>query len=320
MSQGNLKFTKFIIFAPSYSPDSGGIAVLHRLCHMLNENGYEASLYPSFKTVLVHKGHRLKPLLSSLAASFKYKYLRPYKTKPGLNTPVFLGRPQDLRENYVVIYSEGVLGNPLGAKHVVRWLLHKPGYNYGLTCFGNGELIVSYNESYAIDFSLPLSRMAKTLLYIPFENLSHYGLEGALSLEQRKGVAYCLRKGKAKPRVHDESDAILIDGLTHEEIASIFKRVKSFISYDSKTAYSIFASVCGADSIIIPDPGVSLEDWEPEEAKRYGLSYGFDRVEWARNTRPLMLEEIQHSISQSVKQMHAFVEEANSYFPAKPFR
>jgi hypothetical protein len=320
MSQGNLKFTKFIIFAPSYSPDSGGIAVLHRLCHMLNENGYEATLYPSFKTVLIHKGFWIKPLLSSLAAALKNKYFRPYKTKPGLNTPVFFGSPQELRENYVVIYSEGVHGNPLGAKHVVRWLLHKPGYNYGLTCFGNGELVVSYNQSYSKDFSLPLSRISKTLLYIPFENLSHYGFEDALSLEHRTGVAYCLRKGKSKPRVHVESDAILIDGLAHEEIASIFKRVKTFISYDSKTAYSIFASVCGADSVIIPDPGVSLEDWEPEEDKRYGLSYGFENIEWARKTRSLMLKEIQNSIHQSVKQMHAFVEEANSYFPVDPFR
>jgi len=315
-----LKFKKFVIFAPSYAPDSGGIGVLHRLCHLLNENGYEASLYPSFKTTIIHKEDWLSPLLSCLASAFKYKYLRPFKTKAGLNTPIFKGNRRAIGEDCVAVYSEGVAGNPLDAQHVVRWLLHKPGYNYGLTCFGNSELIFSFNESYSMGFSLPLSKMAKTILSLPFENLSYYTSVDALPMQQRSGVAYCLRKGRDKPLIHDASQAILIDGLSHQEIAEIFRRVKTFISYDSKTAYSIFAAVCGADSIVVPDPGVSLDDWEPQFIKRYGLSYGFENIEWARETRPLLMNQIQKDMDETVDKVHAFVGEVNSYFPCPPYR
>lgn len=316
---GSKMLNKFIIFAPSYSYESGGVAVLHKLCHLLNENGYQASLYPAYKTQIIHQKNWFRPLLSAFAAALKYKYFRPFKLRNDLNTPVFHGsvKPTD---DCVAIYSEGVLGNPLGAKYVVRWLLHQPGYNYNLTCFGNYELIFSYNKSYALNFQMPFSKLADTLIYVPYENLSYYNQEDALPFEERTGVAYCLRKGINKPRVHDESNSILIDGLSHTEISSIFKRVKTFISYDTKTAFSAFAAICGADSIVIPDPGVELEAWEPDVQYRYGIAYGFENVEWARQTRPLMMMAIQNDINKVPEMIHSFVKEVNSYFPCKPFR
>lgn len=314
------RFRKFIIFAPSYSPDSGGVVVLHKLCHLLNVNGYEASIYPSYKTTVVHQENWLKPVLSILSAALKFRYWRPFKTKDGLNTPVFKGRRQDLDDDHVAIYSEGVCGNPLNAKYVVRWLLHQPGYNYDLTCFGNSELMFAYNVAYAQRFELPFSRLANTRLYIPYENLSYYNEDGALPYERRSGVAYCLRKGRDKVRVHDTTDAILIDGMSHVQIAEIFKRVKTFISYDTKTAFSVFAAMCGADSIVIPDPGVSIESWEPQESYRYGLSYGLDNLEWARSTRPLMIAAIKDDFAKTDERIHSFVSEVNEYFPCAPFR
>jgi hypothetical protein len=310
---------KFIIFAPSYSQESGGVAVLHRLCHLLNENGYQAFLYPAHKTQVIHQSNWFRPMLSMFAASLKSKFFRPFKTRGDFNTPVFNGsiKPSD---DYVAIYSEGVMGNPLGAKYVVRWLLHQPGYNYKLTCFGNCELMFAYSRSYAHNFQLPFSKLAETLVYLPYENLTHYNQDGALPFEERKGVAYCLRKGGNKARVHDESDSILIDGLSHSEISNIFKRVKTFISYDTKTAFSAFASICGADSIVIPDPGVKLDAWEPDAQYRYGIAYGFENIAWARETRPLMMARINNDINRVPDMIHSFVEEVNLYFPCEPFR
>ena len=141
-----------------------------------------------------------------------------------------------------------------------------------------------------------------------------------LPSEQRTGVAYCLRKGRNKPRVHEEKGAILIDGLSHEQTAQIFKRVKTFISYDSKTAFSVFAAIAGADSVVIPDPGVDIESWEPQEKYRYGVAYGFENIEWARNTRPLMLRAIQDDIEQTDARIHSFIDEVNDYFPCPPYR
>ena len=313
MSEPFLKYKKFIIFAGSYSENSGGTVVLHQLCHLLNTNGYEAYLYPAFKTAILHQEKWFKPLMSILYASFKAKYVRPFKTLSNLNTPIFNKHTNEIEDKYVVIYAEGVAGNPLNAKNVVRWLLHKPGYNYKGVFFGNSEIIFSYNPEYSFDFSLPFSKLAKTSLYTPLANLHYYIQIPSLPDEQRSGVAYCIRKGNGKAFVQDHKNDILIDGLTHAEIAAIFRRIKLFISYDTKTAFSVFASICGVDSVVIPDAGVSIDKWSLEEF-RYGLSYGFENIEWARKTRPKLLESIQNDLNQSQLIIHNFASEVNKFF------
>lgn len=52
---------KYIITAPSFVPNSGGIIVLHRLCHLLNEAGQEDHLRlygRDYKNRLKHVGFR----------------------------------------------------------------------------------------------------------------------------------------------------------------------------------------------------------------------------------------------------------------------
>jgi hypothetical protein len=319
MSHTSLKYKKFIIYAGSYSEDSGGTVVLHQLCHLLNTNGYVAYLYPAFKTAIIHQEKWFKPMMSILYAQFKSKYLRPFQTLSELNTPIFKIKTNKIDDGYVVIYAEGVTGNPLNAANVVRWLLHKPGYNYKGVFFGNSELIFPYNPDYSYDFSLPLSKLSKTQLYIPLANLHYYNQIPGLSDEQRSGVAYCIRKGKGKLFVQDHSKDILIDGLSHAQIANIFRRIKTFISYDTRTAYSVFASICGADSIVIPDSGVTIDKWIPIEL-RYGLSYGFENINWARETRHKLIEMIQLETNNKNKNIDSFVHEVNQYFPFKNSR
>ena len=318
MSNTSFKYKKFIIFTGSYSENSGGTVVLHHLCHLLNEIGYEAYLYPAFKTTFIHQEKWLKPLLSILYAAFKSKFLRPYKILSKNKTPVFTDKhSKNISDEYIVIYAEGVAGNPLNAKNVVRWLLQKPGYNYKGTFFGNYELIFSYNPVYVDNFCLPFSHLAKSRLFVPLVNLHYYTEFPGLSDSERFGVAYCVRKGKGKKFVHNDN-AILIDGLSHAETAAIFRRIKTFISYDSMSAYSGFASICGADSIVIPDPGVTIEEWLPENL-RYGLSYGFENIEWARSTRPLLVDMVHKDVITKYENIQEFVKEINEYFPINLF-
>jgi len=319
MRNTSFKYKKFIIFAGSYFEDSGGTVVLHHLCHLLNEVGYEAYLYPAFKTTIIHQRKWLKPLLSILYAAFKSKLLRPFKTLSKNKTPIFTDKnSKNIGDDYVVIYAEGVAGNPLNAKNVVRWLLQKPGYNYKGIFFSNSELIFSYNPVYLDGFCLPFSNLSKTLLYVPLVHLHFYTEFPALCDRERYGTAYCVRKGKGKSFVHDDK-AINIDNLSHVNTAAIFRRIKTFISYDSMSAYSTFASICGADSIIIPDQDIAIEDWLPENL-RFGLSYGFENIEWARNTRPLLLDRINKDVENKYKILEEFVKEVNEFFPCKPYR
>lgn len=141
-----------------------------------------------------------------------------------------------------------------------------------------------------------------------------YNLDNALSADQRKGTAYCLRKGKHKKIEHDLENSVLIDGKSHQEIADIFKRVKTFISYDAYTGYSMFAALCGADSIVIPDEGMSELEWYPEVSQRYGVAYGFNRLDLARSTQVKVLEEVLQKENEIEDTVHKFVNEVSDYF------
>lgn len=87
----------------------------------------------------------------------------------------------------------------------------------------------------------------------------------------------------------DLSDGVVIDKLTHVDIARVFNQVEYCISYDPHTYYSVYAAMCGCKSIIVPLEGISKEQWQPVEEFRYGLAYGEDELEHARQTLPKML-------------------------------
>jgi hypothetical protein len=91
---------QIIIATPPYNESTGGIVVLHKLCHILNELGYNSSLIPTEK----------------LAGGLYQIHMNPrYNTK--LTTEI---NP----EKDIIIYPEIQDGNPWGAKNVVRWILN----------------------------------------------------------------------------------------------------------------------------------------------------------------------------------------------------
>lgn len=303
---------RYIVFSPEYNENYGGWIVLHKLCHILNEIGQEAYLYPIYSNIMVNKEKFFKPIKKLARDSIK-SIFKPYPTNPNLNTPIFKGSRKDIDDSSVVIYPEKVMGNPLGAKNVVRWFLHKPGFFSKIICYGTGELYFDYNN-FAVDFSLPGSRLSNLKLHVEHMPLDIYNTVAALPEAERTGSAYCMRKGAGRMIVHDIADSVLIDSMSHEEIAAIFKRVKTFFSYDPYTAYSCFAALCGTDVIIIPEEGVSKEQWYPDEEMRYGLAYGYGELDFARLTRKKLHERIVKSERNSYGLVKEFVQETKKYF------
>lgn len=279
---------KFIIFAPSYNPDSGGIVCLHKLTHLINEIGCEAYLYPSYEVFELSANNFFMPTFKVLKA-YVGRRLRTFRTNPIFNTPIINVRnPPLFNEDWIVIYPETVFGNPLYAQNIVRWLLHQPGFHTNKIYYGEGELHVRFNEAIK-PFIYPNSTLADYLLPIIHYPLEIY--EGKSEIANRSGTAYCIRKGRGKLISQDSKD-ILIDGLSHGEIANIFKRVERFISYDPYTAYSRLAALSGCDSIVVPDLNVKECDWYPNPADRYGVSYGFENIEKSRQSRSLLLPKL----------------------------
>lgn len=306
--------TRFIIFAPSFNENSGGSIVLHHLCHLINESdlNVEAFIVPYFSNKLLTSDiiKNIKSFCVILATKLRNKII--FKTKENFNTPIFNG---SIIDSDIIIYPEITFGNPLNGKNIIRWLLHKPGYHTNEIYYGVNELYFKFQDGLVNNFDIELSKLSEHNLYIPYFPLDFYNLDDTQSI--RTGCAYSVRKGKNKELNQHPKNSICIDGLSHLEVSKIFKKVKRFISYDAYSGYAGFAALCGCEVIIIPDEGVNELEWQPCEKKRYGLAYGFDRLDWALSTRDKRLLVIEETQQKSKMIINDFITESLSYFSSK---
>lgn len=291
--------------------------VLHKLSHLINDLGREAYLFPYVDNFEINKFNYKKVLVKFFKKHLREPF-RKLKTNPAFNTPVLKNLPKDINSsNWIVVYPEIIFGNPIGAKNVVRWLLHNPGHDPQSGAenkpyfYGKNELYFR-NGNWFKEFHHPGSKTSKNFLNIYHFPSDIFNQNDALT--DRCGTAYAIRKGVNKKICHNLEDSVLIDNLKQEEIAKIFKRVKTFISYDSKTNFSYFAALCGCDSVVIPDDQVSEEEWYPNEQDRYGVAYGFENISKARKTRSLLEERLKTFDFNSRKCVEDFIKEADEYF------
>lgn len=299
---------KLLIFAPPYDPDMGGAVVMHKLCSLLNELGEQAYVYRLFNNQA-----GLLALTRLLFKSSVRGLISSFNVNRRLQTPVLPRYPRAFDDEWIVVYPEIVRGNPLQAKNVVRWMLYRPGFHTGDMLFGENEFHVDYNR-FLDEVSFPGCYKARNSLYVVHFPFEIYNQVGALPPTQRRGTAYCVRKGAGKPMQHDLTDSVLIDGKSAEAVAATFRTVTRFISYDPYTAYSSFAVLCGAESVVVPDAGVSKEAWHPDPAERYGVAYGWDDRDWARQTAGLLLEHMMQKERRSIDSVRDFLAEVGEYF------
>lgn len=290
---------KVYVYASSYDENSGGAIVLHRLCHIINNiSGYSSYLIP-----------RNCASNRRIWTRIKIKFSK-FNTNPSWNTPIHRGKIID--DDSVVIYPEVINGNPIGAKNVVRWLLHQPGYFSGEIKYSNTELYFKFNSAIN-EFIFSGSLTSENHLKVVYYPIDIY--QEDLSVQKDIDVCYMVRKGNYKQPIHDDN-AICVDGLSHRQIANIFKRTKRFISYDDYTAYSIFASLCGCESIVVPDGKKTIEEWYPCISDRYGIAYGLEpeQLEWAKNTRYKVQEHIELEHEKVIERVKVCLLEMQEYF------
>jgi hypothetical protein len=304
------KYT-YIIASPPYEENNGGVIALHKLCATIRTLGRDSYLFPYFPHARYDTEDQL---INSRNFHYTAENTKNFLVNPAI--PCYVVGVDNLnaiktRSDIVVVYPEIISGNPLEGKNIVRWLLHDAGFFTGKIYFQRGEIYFLYGRLHQPVY-IPGSHMSEnplTVLHIPYE---HYNLTGAA--EVRTGTAYCIRKGKGKRIQHSLADSILIDGLPHKEVSSIFKRVKQFISYDTRTFYSTLAVLCGCDSIVIPDDGVSEDDWRPDLSSRYGVAYGFSNLEKARMSKKFVAEYLRIEEAKSLSTTENFISEVENYF------
>lgn len=308
----------FLIYSPVFQERSGGTIAMHALCHHLNKNGYNSYIYFKprvFKTIL----ELFLSFLPFLKVSGKYfldiNYLKIklqyalgfsfYRTLEIFDAPKYSG---EIDENFIVVYPEIVEGNPLNAKNVVRWLLHKPGYHTGKINYGENELYFYYQQFFNDKSLNPDEDNLLRLVLIRKDIFYNKGLPN------RKGTCYAVRKSKRTDFQHDVTGSILIDNLSLEQVAEVFNKCEYFYSYDTKTSYSRYAVLCGCKSIVVPEKGVTKEEWQPEEYLRYGIAYGIEDMEYAEKTKHLAIENMNRMEEENDLMVKNFVQKCRSFF------
>jgi hypothetical protein len=144
----------YLIWSPRWVESSAGIRAIHLLCHALNTAGFKAYLV-FFDS----------PLKSSPS------------TNPELITPV-ISREQlaDFNNSGVkpiAVYPEDVIGNPLSAPVVIRFLWNYSGALGGPQEFAKSESVWAFSENIALDYESK-SGVKPKVLFVPPVNPRDY--------------------------------------------------------------------------------------------------------------------------------------------------
>ena len=273
----------FVIYTYDYDPGVGGIKVMHKLCDILNSNGYEAYLMPIY-------------------------FREEFYTCSDYNTPLITEEILNNLENCIVIYPEGIRYNPLNSKNVVRWILG-PSKQEDAETYSKSDLVYWYMDYYCTDF---LGQKENQLFISEF----HSDIFSNRNLE-RKGSCYTIRKANPTVLVHpDDSTFIPFTSAGNlVELANLFNRTEKFYCYDNYTFLYTQAAMCGCVSIVIPDPNVDKEQWlNGSRLNKYGVAYGEEDVPRALETLPLMFEEIEKINLEMREQVIKFAEHCNKIF------
>ena len=204
----------------------------------------------------------------------------------------------------IVIYGETIKGNPLNAKHIIRWILAPIGIcslidNY--KTWNPNDLVYYFNsEDKFIKEPEKVGKEYK-LLNILFINPNAINF----NLQSRSGTCHTFRKShyhKNLLLIHPKGSFEITRSHTQKECIKIFNKYRYFISYDPLTFLSVIAALCGCVSIVKKVDGLSKDGWlnmlaiaeylkESGENTLYGIAYGADDLENATNTLHLVKKQ-----------------------------
>ena len=283
----------FYIYAPPWRDSSAGIRVLHYLCHSLNMVGCQAWLVltnPKSKEQLVN---------------------------PNLNTPVLSKLQANLHKSLgrspVVVYSETILGNPLKAQRVMRWVLNFPGALGGSLHFPKEEYVVAYSNKIKEHVS-----NCDDVLFLPAVDMS----ELPHGVAKQKGLAL-VYAGKyrsyigAPPMLPDDPTELFRDGKSKlprkEFLNEIAKAEKIYLFENSSVATE--AVLMNTLAIFVQNEFLGTIIAESELGSG-GVSLGFEQndLEKAKGTLPEAKLKYQEAQENFWEQLRSIIDNSNGFF------
>jgi len=274
---------KIVIYSPSFEEASGGVIVLHKLCDILIKQGFNAGFYIEDNvSFYVNTG-------------YKYNYFK-------LNEI-------DL-ENDIVVYPEITYGNPLMMKKVVRYIL----YTHHIT----GNRVQTWgNNDYWIYYSSGFYDGIKPKIIL---NISDSKLDYFKDYNLDRPYKECFTYRKSHNNIDDlnilhSSDAIEF-GFNQSDsyLISLFNSCERFYCYDTNSYLNVLASLCGCDSIIVPNKYSKKEQILSHPAFKYGIAYGISGIEYAKKTRHKLRKYlIKKEENQNIETKKIFINIINYY-------
>lgn len=203
---------RFVIFAPDYARNSGGIRALHILCDMLRKRNIEAVV--------------------AQARIFN----------PTLDTPPWDGK---IRKHDYVIYPEIIQGNPYQAENVYRYILFPRAIN---EIKRTDEYIV-FGKSFLAEASSIYHRTLTDyhLLYIPILRTELFNHEDMVENRDIVLTYHC----KLNEEIANQVEITDTWPDSQEKLAELYKRAKYLVSYDRYTLITLEAQVCGCPTVTL---------------------------------------------------------------------
>jgi len=286
----------------------GGPLVLSALCKTFRDLGYDARVL--FTYALQHEPgaewgcpeYVIKHLIKAWISHYIHKICKkfpmwrsyllrktPLSTMPGIKIQY---NPFFNRNNTIVIYPEFLYGNPLRAKHVVRWLLFHYKFENTPGAYDKNDLFACYRQIFN---NSNLNPLGIELHVSYFDNQ----LYRQYNFGPRSGKCYILRKGRDRKDLPKHFDGPVYDNdMTQEELVKMFNEHEYCYSYDTQTFYTTIAMVCGCKSVVVLEPGKTADDYLGEgEKAHYGIAYGDtpEQIEYAEKTRDLKLKALDYT-------------------------
>jgi len=294
---------RFLIAAPPFSHQSGGIMVLHNLCDTLNRLGYEAAIVffyggisPDFQWAISNSPTLYYPGCERVHLSME----NPNKSI------------RDFLENGVIIYPDLIPHNPIGASRVVRYLL-----------YFNKEYVRKTSSEYIVSFSKQYHDSPNSVLYkvFPDDNLHS---KGASHWSKRTLDITYYGKGPKFIDCFRIPDTVLITRSWPEDkdqLGIILRQCRYFFTWDTVSQINVDAIACGAVPVLLhelqvaiavlnefeigPYPGVKLHNCSDKESvlgdyreidhKIAGIN---NAVAWYHETWPTRVRQFADNVCQ----------------------
>lgn len=278
---------KFLISTHGFDMGIGGLKVLHKLCHLLNENGYDAYLIP------LH---------------FDW----PFYVYENYNVKMATQELMDNLDDVIVVYPESWFGNYLKAPNVVRWMIGFPSEEH-IKTWDNKDLWFWYLPFYITESYK--DKNANNFLYVGEQHRDTFYDRG----QSRSGTCWTLRKAQElvtpNEYIHPK-DSIFIPYQAAGDLVSLsylFNSKEIFYCYDNYTYMFIQSLMCNTDTIVVPRNATRDQFFNGFELNKY-VAYGVDDLPRAKSIRNEFFDHLDFIERRTLEQLHLFVEKCYDYF------